>query len=225
VDGHVNYLRAQVDADFARVRRMALRGRVDAHVRGGPAGRRSLCFEKVRRALDVRGGVRRGRRTVCAKRIAGSVGRCAQFDRAFLPAKASVEERWKRVDLAFRRGEELPPVSLYEVGGAYFVLDGHHRVSVARFHGAEWIDAEVTKFRVPPRGGRKTGGLAVHDTMASQLAKQCRDEMVREVERNRTARGPRKRSGSGLVSSSVRGLKRAAGRPRKLPRHEKRGRG
>jgi len=24
------------------------------------------------------------------------------------------------------------------------VIDGNHRVSVARFHGVEWIDAEVT---------------------------------------------------------------------------------
>jgi len=31
-------------------------------------------------------------------------------------AKASVEERWKRIDRAFHRGEELPAVSLYKVG-------------------------------------------------------------------------------------------------------------
>ena len=37
-------------------------------------------------------------------------------------------------------------MSLYQVGGFYFVLDGHHRVSVARYHGAEWIDAYVTEF-------------------------------------------------------------------------------
>ncbi|MDQ5809945.1 MAG: hypothetical protein M3358_04185, partial [Actinomycetota bacterium] len=75
-----------------------------------------------------------------------SVGRCSEFDRDFMPAKASVEERWKRIDRAFYRGEELPPVSLYKVGGFYFVLDGHHRVSVARYHSVEWIDAEVTEF-------------------------------------------------------------------------------
>jgi hypothetical protein len=57
-----------------------------------------------------------------------------------------MEERWKRIDRAYHRGEELPPVSLYKVGGFYFVLDGHHRVSVASYHGVEWIDAEVTEF-------------------------------------------------------------------------------
>jgi hypothetical protein len=37
-------------------------------------------------------------------------------------------------------------VSLYKVGGFYFVLDGHHRVSVASYHAVEWIDAHVTEF-------------------------------------------------------------------------------
>ena len=63
-----------------------------------------------------------------------------------MPAKANVEARWKRIDRAFHRGEELPPVSLYKVGSFYFVLDGHHRVSVASYHGVEWVDAYVTEF-------------------------------------------------------------------------------
>jgi hypothetical protein len=32
------------------------------------------------------------------------------------------------------------------IGNVYFVLDGHHRVSVASYHGVEWIDAYVTEF-------------------------------------------------------------------------------
>jgi hypothetical protein len=85
-------------------------------------------------------------RTVPVRRIVGSVGRCSEFDRGFMPAKASARERWKRIDRASCQDEELPPVNLYEVAGCYFVLDGHHRVSVARYHGGEWIDAYVTKF-------------------------------------------------------------------------------
>ena len=64
-----------------------------------------------------------------------------------MPLRRASPERWKRIDRAFRTGIELPPVSLYLLGGGYFVQDGHHRVSVARFHGVEWIDAEVTEFR------------------------------------------------------------------------------
>ncbi len=51
------------------------------------------------------------------------------------------------MDRAFRTGLDLQPVSLYALDGAYFVEDGHNRVSVARFHGVEWIDAEVSEFR------------------------------------------------------------------------------
>jgi hypothetical protein len=65
---------------------------------------------------------------------------------------APSREMWKRIDRAFRLGLELPPVILYQLGGVYFVKDGLHRVSVARFHGAEWIDAEVIEFRSPMTG-------------------------------------------------------------------------
>jgi hypothetical protein len=41
----------------------------------------------------------------------------------------------------------LPAVSLYKIGEHYFVRDGNHRVSVARFHGAAAIDAEVVEIR------------------------------------------------------------------------------
>jgi hypothetical protein len=37
----------------------------------------------------------------------------------------------------------LPPVQLIQVGDAYFVRDGHHRISVAHHLGQASIDAEV----------------------------------------------------------------------------------
>jgi hypothetical protein len=54
--------------------------------------------------------------------IIGSVGRWRDFDRSFLPAKASVGQRWKRIDRAFQRGEELPPVEPF-VGNGKFSSD------------------------------------------------------------------------------------------------------
>ena len=68
-----------------------------------------------------------------------------------MPKRASVETRWKRIDRAFYRAENLPPVSLYEVGGLYYVRDGNHRVSVARFHGVREIEAEVVQVRGPQK--------------------------------------------------------------------------
>ena len=79
-------------------------------------------------------------------KIVGSANRHQQFDRGFMPLKGSMAERWKRVDRAFYRGVELQPVRLYKLGGSYYVEDGNHRVSVARYQGVKWIEAEVTEF-------------------------------------------------------------------------------
>ena len=139
-------LEEQVDKDFGVARRKALLGRIGARLRRDNASNGLLCFDEVRKIPGAYARVYQTMRTVPVGQIGGSVGRCSEFDRDFMPAKASVEERWKHVDRAFHRGEELPPVSLYQVGGFYFVLDGHHRVSVARYHRVEWIDAYVTEF-------------------------------------------------------------------------------
>ena len=143
--GYMN-LEKQVDADFSRARRKALLRRIGARLRRDTAWDGLLCFDDLKKIPGVIGRIDRGIRTVPVWQIGGSVGRCSEFDGDIMPTRASVEERWKRIDRAFHRGEVLPPVSLYKVGGFYFVLDGHHRISVAAYHGVGWIDAHVTEF-------------------------------------------------------------------------------
>jgi hypothetical protein len=221
-------LQEQADKDFTLARRKAWLGRVGARLRRNNAASQDLlCFEEVSRFLGAAGRVYRGRRTVSPGQIVGSAGRCADFDRDFLPAKASVETRWKRIDKAFHRGEELPPVSLYKIGGVYFVLDGNHRVSVYRYHGVEWIDADVTEFRVglwSERGGKGNpiqpaqGGPKVREMMDLEVWKQRHEEMMREAEQDRLAkalRHSRKLRGASRASSLMWELKRIAGRLRK----------
>jgi hypothetical protein len=77
------------------------------------------------------------------EQIAGSLNRYHEFDRAFLPKEDQLASRWQKVDRAFYQDVHLPPVVLYKVGEVYFVVDGHHRVSVAREQGQEFIEAEV----------------------------------------------------------------------------------
>jgi hypothetical protein len=147
-------LEEQVDKDFRLARRKALLGRVGARLRRDNASEwLLLCFDDLGKIPGAAGRIHRGMRTVPLSQIGGSVGRCSEFDSDFMPAKASAEDRWKRIDRAFHRGEELPPVSLYKVGGFYFVLDGHHRVSVASYHGVQWLDAYVTEFSAATGGG------------------------------------------------------------------------
>ena len=139
-------LNEQVDADFTRARRRARLRALLARIRSEHTPNRLLSFEAVRRELVANNRLYRGRRVVEVDEIVGSVGRWDEFDRSFLPARASVGQRWKRIDRAFQRGEDLPPVELYEIWDAYFVVDGHHRVSVARYHDVPTVEATVAEF-------------------------------------------------------------------------------
>jgi hypothetical protein len=138
----------QVDADFIRAVRKAFIHRVGARLRGDPSSSRAPSFEEAASALGARNKMRLGRRIVAVEKIVGSVGRFKDFDWDFLPVRRSLEDRWKRVDRAFHLGVDLPPVVLYKLGGSYFVLDGNHRISVARYQGVRWIEAEVTQLYV-----------------------------------------------------------------------------
>src|SRR5215204_5554788 len=141
-------LHEQADRDFGRARRRASLRRLTSRLRGEPASQNALpSFDETRRSLKAFNRLRRGRRVVDLEKVVGSVGRRADFDCAFMPLRASAGERWKRVD--------LPPITLYRLGDAYFVEDGNHRVSVARFHGAEWIDADVTELRPAGAAGQR----------------------------------------------------------------------
>jgi hypothetical protein len=106
-----------------------------------------LSWDEVRDKLQLRGLIGHGVVTVPIDQIVGSVGRYEDFDDAFLPKSNALSARWRRVDRAFYDDISLPPVTLYKVGDAYFVLDGNHRVSVARANGATFIDAEVLEAR------------------------------------------------------------------------------
>jgi hypothetical protein len=137
----------QADKDFSRARRRAFLRRIGAFLRNDPGSNQLLSFDEVKRALGAIEQVYLGMRTVEVDKIVGSVGRHRDFDRAFLPSKGDLGVRWKRIDEMMLRAEELPPVSLYKIGDAYFVRDGNHRVSVARQQGVEMIDAEVIELR------------------------------------------------------------------------------
>lgn len=149
------------DPDYSAARTKAFFNSVLARLAGRP--NRLLSFEQVKDKLRLRGSVYRGIHPVPVKSIVGSIDRYRDFDRAFLPAQTHTASRWKSINRAFYSDTELPPVKLYQVGDAYFVLDGHHRVSVAREHNVEFIDAEVieVRSRVPVTPDVNAGDLEI----------------------------------------------------------------
>jgi hypothetical protein len=105
-----------------------------------------LPLDEVSRRLQVFEQSYVGIRPIPVSRIVGTVGRTADFDRDFLPRRPGTEERWRRVERAFGESD-FPPIVVYELDGRYFVVDGHHRVAIARQRGIEYLDAEITRLR------------------------------------------------------------------------------
>ena len=83
-------LEEQVDKDFGVARRKALLGRIGTRLRSDNTSDGLLCFDEFRKISGALGRLYRGMRMVPVGQIGGSVGRCSEFDRSFMPAKASV---------------------------------------------------------------------------------------------------------------------------------------
>lgn len=151
------YAEQEVRRGFARARRKEFFGRLARRMATGFRGigtdedvaGRLGCFGEASEASGRPEGCCRRFEIVEVERISGSVGRCLDFDRGFLPVCSCMGDRWRGVDRALREGKSLPPVELYKLGGEYFVLDGNHRVSVARQRGVAAVDAMVTRFLAP----------------------------------------------------------------------------
>jgi hypothetical protein len=105
-----------------------------------------LSFDKLKKPLELYKQNYLGVKPVKVKDIVGSIDRYQDFDRYFLPKKAHLQRRWAKIHNLMLRDIILPPVKLYKVGKTYFVLDGNHRVSVAKKIGVIYIDAEITEF-------------------------------------------------------------------------------
>lgn len=105
-----------------------------------------VALDEVQRRLRITGQSYGGVRSIEVHRIVGSLDRSADFDRDFRPRRHASAQRLASLRAAFPDGD-LPPIEAYEVGGAYFVSDGHHRVALARERSAGYIDAELTRLQ------------------------------------------------------------------------------
>lgn len=175
--------------DFRRARqRAALQ-----EILGWLTGRSStlLNFEEVRRRLRTAGVESKTLREIPLDAIVGSVGRYADFTRTFLPRRDSDVERWARVKVATGDLVGLSPIEVYQIGDVYFVLDGNHRVSVARQLGADTIQAYVTKIRsrVPLTPDVQPDDLIIKEEYADFLEQAQLDELRPEADLSVTVPG------------------------------------
>lgn len=104
-----------------------------------------LSFYEVTSIIKPKSETYKGMQCIPVSKIIGSEGRYHDFSSAFLPKKEMLRQRWESVDRAVLNDIVLPPISVFSLGGWYFVRDGNHRVSVAKAQGVEFIDAEVVE--------------------------------------------------------------------------------
>ncbi len=133
--------------DFTYARRKASIEEILARLTG--RSRELLSYDEVAEKLKLNVRTDSGVHDIPLEGIIGSVGRYTEFTRDFLPLKKVDQQRWARVKAAIDdpAGTGLPPIDVYKVGEAYFVLDGNHRVSVAREEGFEFISAHVIEVK------------------------------------------------------------------------------
>jgi hypothetical protein len=151
---------ADARAEFARARRREraarARRRLAIH---HPTPTRPRDLESVP-ALPL-GPARR--RPVRLDAIVGTVDATTDFDADFRPATERVSARWQSVARAHHSGAALPPIAVVERRDGYYVLDGRHRVSVARALGHRDIDAWASP-AMPVRGFRPRLDAAADET-------------------------------------------------------------
>ncbi|MCP4718504.1 MAG: hypothetical protein GY860_03520 [Desulfobacteraceae bacterium] len=108
--------------------------------------KRLLPFDEIKEKFELWYGKDIGLMSVPLDLIVGSQGRYRNFTRHFLPLDENLRNRWKQIETAVASGKDLPPVELYKVCNAYFVKDGHHRVSVAKAKKKISIEAKVFEY-------------------------------------------------------------------------------
>lgn len=175
--------------DFRRARQRGALESVLAQFMGKSP--RLLPYGEVSEQLHVGEATPRGLKEIPLDAIVGSVGRYGDFTRNFLPLRSTGQERWARVRAAFDSVEQMPPIVVYRLGDSYFVLDGNHRVSVARTLGATHIPAYVTdvESRVPLDPDTQPDELICNAKYAEFLQETKLDELRPDADLSVTAPG------------------------------------
>jgi ParB-like nuclease family protein len=158
-------------ADFARARRAHVVARTLAWL---AAGRRRPCAPRTLAdtAAMPQGAPRL--EVIPLKAIVGSVEPSRSFDARFRPASDVVRARWERIALAHRKGISPPPITVRRCADGYYIVDGHHRVSVALALGDRDIEAWVTDTRSLARAPRaRDHGHVAHATAARDLVEDA----------------------------------------------------
>ena len=175
--------------DFRRARRKAALQEIISRLTG--QSNALLSFEETRQRLKASGEETHGLESIPLDAIIGSVGRYTEFNRNFLPRRDTQSSRWAKVKSVLRDLDEMPPIQVYQIGEAYFVLDGNHRVSIARERGLTHMQAYVTEIHTKVSLTPETDffDLVLKAEYAEFLANTHLDESCPQADLSTTAPG------------------------------------
>ena len=159
--------------DFDRARRRAFLAKLAGWLRGRPSswnrlpvlgevttltsasaggsGTRRLEYEHIGRLGPT------NQEMVPIDQIVGSIEPTMCFDRRFRPTSELPRARFERVAADVLSGRGMEPVELCQCDDSYYVLDGHHRIAVARALGERSVWAIITQVRLNQTGVPNTG--------------------------------------------------------------------
>ena len=103
-------------------------------------------FTEIQKEENAYNSVNLGIKEIRLDKIVGSVEKYSYFDKNFVPKNDIVKQRWINIYVGYMMDSMLPPVILYKIKDDYYVYDGNHRVSVAKFLNFASIEAEVEEF-------------------------------------------------------------------------------
>ena len=103
-------------------------------------------FTEIQKEENAYNSVNLGIKEIPLDKIVGSVEKYSYFDKNFVPKNDIVKQRWINIYVGYMMDSMLPPVILYKIKDDYYVYDGNHRVSVAKFLNFASIEAEVEEF-------------------------------------------------------------------------------
>ena len=107
-----------------------------------------LELDHVQRQLRLGAPILEGVTTIAVEQIIGTTSRGQDFDACFNPLRPALENAISMVTRAGQRALDAA-IEVIRVDRAYFVVDGHKRVAIAKRTEREWIDAKVSHLPTP----------------------------------------------------------------------------
>jgi hypothetical protein len=146
----------QSESTFETALARARRKQLLAMLMGRRASRRLPHLEDS--VAQPWGQTHEGTGLVLLRRVVGSVYPSPEYDRDFLPLSDSLRDRWRNLEQVFQYSS-FPPIVVYRIGDSYFVLDGHHRIAIARRWRIDSLEADITRvWSLRPRISKQEAG-------------------------------------------------------------------